>query len=138
MFFGRGFFLECPREHELGLENRTGWFYDPVQRGRHPFVVGMAYPLLNVLDRLTGLALIPGSVQLLGDRAELNDQVVGQVPAFAGRHICASSRIPLDHPARPAGWRHDADGASEPTIESARRSNLWKSSAEKLRSSAWN
>ena len=39
----------------------------------------MAYSPLDVLDRVTGRALIPGAVQLLCDGAELNDEVVGKV-----------------------------------------------------------
>ena len=34
---------------------------------------------LDVRDDLTGVGLVPAPVQLLGGRAELNDQVAGQV-----------------------------------------------------------
>jgi hypothetical protein len=36
----------------------------------------MAYPPLDVADGLTGGTLIPGAVQLFGDGAELNDEVI--------------------------------------------------------------
>ena len=36
VLFGRRFFRERPRQHELGLEHRPGRFDPAVQRGRHP------------------------------------------------------------------------------------------------------
>jgi hypothetical protein len=35
--------------------------------------------LLHVLDGMTGVSLIPASVELLGDGAQLHDQVVGEI-----------------------------------------------------------
>ena len=39
----------------------------------------MLDPLLHVLDGVTGVALVPAPVQVLGDGAELDNQVVGEV-----------------------------------------------------------
>jgi len=39
----------------------------------------MLDPALGVLDRLAGVALIPAPVEVLGDGAELDDQVAGEV-----------------------------------------------------------
>ena len=39
----------------------------------------MLDPPLHVLDGVAGVALIPAPVEVLGDRAELDDQVVGEV-----------------------------------------------------------
>ena len=38
---------------------------------------GMLNPPLHVLDGVTGVALVPAPVEVLGDGAELDDQVVG-------------------------------------------------------------
>ncbi len=70
---------ERPGQHELGLEDRPGLLDHAVQRRRHPFVDGMANALLHVLDVLPGAALEPATVQLLGHRAELNDQVLREI-----------------------------------------------------------
>ena len=37
----------------------------------------MLNPPLHVLDTVTGVALIPAPIEVLGDGAELDDQVVG-------------------------------------------------------------
>jgi hypothetical protein len=39
----------------------------------------MDNPPLNVRDRLAGVALVPGLVELLGRRSELDDEIAGQV-----------------------------------------------------------
>ena len=39
----------------------------------------MLDPSLHVLDGMAGVALIPASVEVLGDRAKLNDQVVREI-----------------------------------------------------------
>ena len=39
----------------------------------------MENPPLNLGDNLAGVALVPAPVELLGDAAELDDQVAGQV-----------------------------------------------------------
>ena len=40
-----------------------------IQRRRHPFVDGMLDLFLHVLDGVTGVALVPAPVQILGDGA---------------------------------------------------------------------
>ena len=40
---------------------------------------GVLDPPLHVLDRVAGIALVPAPVEVLGDGAELDDQVVGQI-----------------------------------------------------------
>ncbi len=79
VLFGRGFFREGPGQHELGFEHRAGGLDEAIQRRRHPFVDGMLDPLLNVLDGVTGVALVPAPVEVFGHGAELDDQVVGEV-----------------------------------------------------------
>src|SRR5438105_11048650 len=82
MFLSRRLFGEGPRQHELGLEHSAGLFDDAIERCCHPFVDGMAYSPLDVLDGLTGGALIPGAVQLFGDGAELNSEIIRKVRRF--------------------------------------------------------
>ena len=72
-------FRERPRQHELGLENGSGWFNDAVQRGSHPAEHGVPHPPLNVLDHLVRIALVPVPVEVLGRRPKLNDQVAREV-----------------------------------------------------------
>ncbi len=53
---------------------------DPTIEGRrHPVKGGMAGPLLDMCDDPRGLSLIPAPIQLLGGKAELHNQVPGQV-----------------------------------------------------------
>ena len=70
---------ERPGQHELGLEHRAAGVDQAVQRRRHPFMDGMQDPPLHVLDGVAGIALVPAPVEVLGDGAELDDQVVGQI-----------------------------------------------------------
>lgn len=79
VLLGSGFLREGPRQHGLGLEHRTDLFDHAVQRGRHPFVHGMADTPLNVLDRLARTSLVPGTVQHLGHGAELDNQIIGEI-----------------------------------------------------------
>ena len=77
VLFGGGFFRERPGQHELGFEDRATGINQAIEGGRHPFDDGMQDPLLNVLDGLTGVALVPAPVEVLGDGAELDNQIVG-------------------------------------------------------------
>jgi hypothetical protein len=40
---------------------------------------GVENPPLHILDGVAGIALVPPPIEVLGDRSELDDQVVGQV-----------------------------------------------------------
>ena len=40
---------------------------------------GVLDPPLHVLDGVAGVALVPAPVEVLGDGAELDDQIVGEV-----------------------------------------------------------
>ncbi len=40
---------------------------------------GVLDPPLNVLDDVSGLPLIPAAVEVLGDAAQLHDQVFGEI-----------------------------------------------------------
>ena len=79
VLFGRGFFGERPRQHELGLEHRLCALDDPVEGCRHPGNGRVLDPALDVGDPPAGIALVPGSVELLGRRPELHDEIAGQV-----------------------------------------------------------
>ena len=79
VLFGGGFLRERPGQHELGLEHRPAGINEAIQSRRHPLMDGVLNPPLHVLDAVTGVALIPAPVEVLGDRAELDDQVVGEI-----------------------------------------------------------
>jgi len=48
----------------------------------NPFANRMSELSLHVIDRIAGVALVPGPVQLLCDAAELDDEVLTQVLWF--------------------------------------------------------
>ena len=79
VFLGRALLRERPRQHELGLEHRTGWFDHPVKRCRHPLDHGMLHPPLDVLDGVAGVSLVPVPIEVLGHGPELDDEVAGEV-----------------------------------------------------------
>ena len=79
VLFGGGFFRERPGQHEFGLEHRAAGINQAVEGRGHPFDDGVLDPALHVLDRLPGVALVPAPVEVLGNGAELDDQVVGEV-----------------------------------------------------------
>ena len=79
MLFGRRFFGERPRQHELGLEHRPSALDHAVQGGRHPAVHRVLDPTLDVFDGLPRIALVPVPIEGLGHQAELDDEVAGQV-----------------------------------------------------------
>ena len=79
VLFRRRFFRKGPRQHEFGLEHSAGALNPAIQGCRHPALHGMDNPPLHVGNDLAGIALIPAPIELLGDRAKLNDQVAGQV-----------------------------------------------------------
>jgi hypothetical protein len=56
VLFGRGFFRECPGQHELGLEDRASCFNPAVEGGRHPTQYWMADVPPNVGEDLAVLA----------------------------------------------------------------------------------
>ena len=53
-----------------------------VEGGRHPAEHRMAQLALDVCDALSGVDLVPASVQSLGGAAELDDEIAGQVLGF--------------------------------------------------------
>ena len=77
VFFGRAFLGERPRQHELGLEDGAGCVNDPVKRCRHPLDHRMVHPPLDVLDRLSGISLVPLPIEVLGHDPKLDDEVAG-------------------------------------------------------------
>ncbi len=79
MLFGGCFLRKIPREHELGFEHRPRLLDPAIQGGGHPFVDRVPDPPLHVFDRIASVAFVPGPVQVLGDRAELDDKVLAQV-----------------------------------------------------------
>ena len=74
-----GFLRECPRQHELGLEHGASALDDAVQGRRHPAQSWMLYMLLDIPDHQPGIELVPAPIEVLGDRAELDHQIVRQV-----------------------------------------------------------
>ena len=54
-------------------------FDHAVQGRRHPPLHRMENLPLDLGDGLAGIAFVPAPVEVLGDRAELDDQVAGQV-----------------------------------------------------------
>jgi hypothetical protein len=76
---GGAFFRERPRQHELGLEHRAGAPDHAVQPRRHPTFYWMEHPPLHLGDDLAGIALIPVPVELLGDGAELDNEVSREI-----------------------------------------------------------
>jgi hypothetical protein len=79
VFFSRGLFGKMPGQHELGLEHGPAVLHHPVEGRGHPPDHRMLHLALNRGNRLPGLALVPGPVQMLGDDPELDDEVAGQV-----------------------------------------------------------
>jgi hypothetical protein len=77
VLFGGAFLRERPRQHEFGFEHRTTGINQAIQAGRHPFIDEMLDALLHILDGLAGVALVPAAVQVFGNDAELDDQIVG-------------------------------------------------------------
>ena len=73
------FFREVPGQHELGFEHRPARFHPPIKRCRHPAQTGVPDVLLHIGDDLTGIGLVPASIEVFGDRPELDDEVAGQV-----------------------------------------------------------
>ena len=74
-----GLFRERPGQHELGLKHRAGSLHHAVQGCRHPPLYGMENLPLHLGHGLAGIAFVPAPVEVFGDRAELDDQVAGQV-----------------------------------------------------------
>jgi hypothetical protein len=82
VFLGRAFLRERPWQHELGLEHRITALHASIQSRAHPAQHGVADLTLDVDDHLSGIGLIPASVQLLGRNPELHDEITGQVLRF--------------------------------------------------------
>jgi hypothetical protein len=59
VLFGRALFRERPRQHEFGLKDRSRGSYHPVEGRPHPTDHRMANWLLDILERLAGVALKP-------------------------------------------------------------------------------
>src|ERR1700730_17278979 len=79
MLLGRGFLRERPREHELGLENRPAARDDAIKGRPHPPEHRMPEAMLDALDGLTGIALVPMTVESFCCGTKLNDEVAGEV-----------------------------------------------------------
>jgi len=75
VLFRSRFLREIPRQHELGLEHGPGCLNPAIQGGRHPAVHGMKHLPLHLNHHLSGVLLVPMSVQLLGYGAELDQKV---------------------------------------------------------------
>jgi hypothetical protein len=75
----RRFLRERPWQHELGFEYRTAACDTTVEGRRHPPEGRMAGPLLDVRDDPPSIGLVPAPVELLSGKAELHNQIAGQV-----------------------------------------------------------
>ena len=60
-------------------EHRPGGFDTAVQRCRHPTQRRVPDAPLDVGKDLTGIALVPASIQVLGCKPELNDEIAREV-----------------------------------------------------------
>ena len=79
MLFGRPLFGERPRQHELGLKNRSSGLDDAVQGGGHPAHHWVMHAALNPRESLSGIAFVPKAVEGLGGEAKLDDKVARKV-----------------------------------------------------------
>jgi hypothetical protein len=75
----RRLFRERPREHEFGLEHGLCPLDDPIEGSRHPGERSMLYPALDVPHPPARIALVPGSVEVLGGGPQLHDEVAREV-----------------------------------------------------------
>src|SRR5215469_12626252 len=71
VLFGGRLFREGPGQHELGFEDRPNPFNDSVKGRRHPRNGRVLHKALDVSDGAAGVALIPASVEVLGDFPKL-------------------------------------------------------------------
>jgi hypothetical protein len=73
--------------NELGVEYGFSAFNDPIQGGHHPRNRRVLHAPLYVADLSAGIALVPGSVEILGCSPELHNKVaplrLGFAPFFA-------------------------------------------------------
>src|SRR6478672_9575913 len=79
VLFGGRLFREGPGQHELGFENSSNPFDDAVEGRRHPRNGRVLDQTLDISDGSASVALIPASVEVLGDLSELHDEVAGEV-----------------------------------------------------------
>ena len=79
VLLGGPLFGKRPGQHELGLEHRPGRLHHAVEGRGHPSQHRVSDMALDVDDRLAGIALEPASVEVLGDRPELDEEVVGEI-----------------------------------------------------------
>ena len=82
VFRGGRLFRKRPRQHELAFEHRIAALDPPVKRGRHPAQCWMADPFLHIGDHVSGIGLVPASVQVFRDLAELDDEIARQIFGF--------------------------------------------------------
>src|SRR5690242_6200442 len=79
MFFCGRFLREIPWQHELGFEYGARFLYATIKRCAHPLVDGVLNAPLHVLDGIAGAALVPGTLQVFGDTAQLSDELIAEV-----------------------------------------------------------
>ena len=79
VFLSGSLLRERPRQHELGFEHGTAALDPAIEGRRHPAECRMADPPLDVGDDLTGIGLVPAPIEVLGDKAKLDDEVAGEV-----------------------------------------------------------
>jgi hypothetical protein len=83
VLFGGCFLREIPGQHELCFEHGSCLPDPAIQSCAHPFVNRMPNPPLHVLDRIAAVAFVPGPVQVFGDAAELDDEILAEVLRFS-------------------------------------------------------
>src|SRR5229473_888822 len=90
---------------------------------RHPFVDGMLDVLLYILDDVAGVALVPVPVEVFGNAAELNDQIVIEILRldFAALLAPQPNEIGLITTHHDPGIGAAEEGAAIPRVESGRR-----------------
>ena len=79
VLFGGRVLREAPGQHEFGFEHRPTGIDQAIQRRRHPFVDRVGQAPLYAPNGVAGAALIPLPIEVLGDHAELDQEVTGEV-----------------------------------------------------------
>ena len=73
------FLREVPGEHELGLEHVSCLLDSSIQGRGHPIVNGVADMPLDLANEISAAAFVPTPVEVFGDIAKLNDEMLAQV-----------------------------------------------------------
>lgn len=73
VFFGGRLLGERPRQHQFASKDRASWINATIEGSGHPFMDRMD-PSLDVSNGAGRLSFEPSSIQVLGDRSQMDDQ----------------------------------------------------------------